>query len=97
MEHATVCPAWIDRVDRFRSAPEVPTDPVATIVAASDFRIAKYPAVPEAAADAGVIGFAVAVTVPVDAVADGNAVAENVSCASSVPVTAPFRAGWLPV
>ena len=36
-----------------------------------------------------VMAFAVAVTVPPDAVAVGNAVAENVSVASSVPVSDP--------
>ena len=40
-EHVTTAPDTIDSVDRFRSAPEVPTEPVATTVELSDFSRAK--------------------------------------------------------
>ena len=90
-------PLVIVRVFKFRSAPEVPTEPVPTTVVVSDLTSAKYPAVPEFPAVPEVIAFAVAVTIPPLAVAAGNAVAENVIVASSVPVTAPFKAGCAPV
>ena len=80
-----------------KSALLVPTVPVATTVVVSDLTSAKYPAVPEFPAVPEVIAFAVAVTIPPLAVAVGNAVAENVIVASSVPVTAPFKAGCAPV
>lgn len=96
-EHVTTAPETIDNVDKFRSAPEVPTDPVATTVELSDFRSAKYPAVPVATAVPDVIAFADAVTVPPEAVAVGNAVALNVNVTSRVPVSAPSNAGWPPV
>ena len=97
LEQETVAPLEIARDDRFRSAPDVPTDPVRTTVVPSDFRIAKYPAVPVFPAVAEVIAFAVAVTVPALAVGVPNAVADMGRLASSVPVIAPFRAGCDPV
>ena len=54
-------PAVIEVVLRFRSAPEVPTDPCATAVPPTWVRIRKYPAVPELFADeSGVIAANVA-------------------------------------
>lgn len=97
LEQATVFPEVIDNVFRFRSLPDVPTEPVALTVTLSDFTSAKYPAVPVFPAVPDVIEFAVAVTTPPDAVEAGNAVALNVRVASRVPVTAPFTAGCDPV
>jgi hypothetical protein len=95
-EQDTVLPDVIDRVFRFRSAPLVPTLPVATIVELSDLTRAKYPAAAVFPAVPDVIAFAVAVTVPPAATDVGNAVALNVRVASRVPVTAPFKAGCAP-
>ena len=96
-EQETVAPDPIDVEDRIRSALDVPTVPVATTVVPSVFSSAKYPAVPVATAVPDVIEFAVAVTVPADADELANAVAERVRVTSSVPLTAPFRAGCAPV
>jgi hypothetical protein len=92
----TVLPEVMVSVFKFKSAPLVPTVPVAATVVLSDFTSAKYPAVPVFPAVPEVIAFAVAVTVPADATDAGNAVAENVIVASRVPVTAPFSAGCAP-
>ena len=97
LEQATVFPEVIVVVFKFKSAPEVPTVPVATIVVPLDCNNAKYPAVPVFPAVADPIAFAVAVVTPPDAVAVGNAVALNVKDASWVPVIAPFTAGCAPV
>jgi hypothetical protein len=92
LEQETGAPDTIDRVLRFRSCPEVPHTPVPTTVP-PDVSNAKYPAVPVFPAVPDVIELAVAV--PPDEAP--NAVALNVSVASSVPVIEPFRAGWDPV
>src|ERR1022692_2079534 len=41
LDMLTVFPETIDNVERFRSAPEVPTEPIATTVVPSDFKSAK--------------------------------------------------------
>jgi hypothetical protein len=89
----TVPPLTMDVLDRFSSAPEVPTVPSMTPVPALFF-MRNQPAVPVAAA----VTEATVLRLPLPDANAANAVADRVNVASSVPVTAvPGSVGWVPV
>jgi hypothetical protein len=96
-EQETLALEEIESELMLRSAPDVPTDPVAMTVVPSDFTSAKYPAVPVLPAVPDVIALAAIEEVPADAEAAAKAVAPNVSVTSKVPVTATLTAGCAPV